>query len=321
MITDNLFDNVLVNPVVDQNANTLYIVSGYSTPAMVFNHFERLREMRRDITVHLLIGMAPLDGITRRNHDAFKQLMNQDLSEKFYCSYLSNMPAVHSKLYMWYRHDEPIVGFIGSANYTQRAFKGIVQNEALDNISPVEGKGYFDLLASRSVFCIHDDAELLAFATTPITPEQRQTTLPTDVIGLESQVVSLLNYRGEVSRSSGLNWGQRLRREPNQAYIPLKAEVVRSSFFPPRGQHFTVYTDDSRILICSRAQGDDEGKAIHTPHNNSLLGLYFRHRLGLQSGAYVALSHLESYGRTDVTFYKIDEESYYMDFSVPHVAT
>ena len=57
-------------------------------------------------------------------------------------------------------------------------------------------------------------------------------------------------------------------------------------------------------------------KAITTPASNALLGEYFRNRLGLANGAYVTVADLRSYGRTDVTFIKIDEEHYYMDFSI-----
>ena len=57
-------------------------------------------------------------------------------------------------------------------------------------------------------------------------------------------------------------------------------------------------------------------KAITTPDSNALLGEYFRNCLGLSNGAYVRKDDLLAYGRTDVTFYKIDEEQYYMDFSV-----
>ena len=54
---------------------------------------------------------------------------------------------------------------------------------------------------------------------------------------------------------------------------------------------------------------------MDTPHNNSLLGEYFRNRLGLPNGAFVTRQHLEDYGRIDVAFYKIDDENYLMDFS------
>jgi len=75
-----------------------------------------------------------------------------------------------------------------------------------------------------------------------------------------------------------------------------------------------VLTDDNKELICVRAQ--DDGKAIHTTLDNSLLGEYFRFRLGLPNGVFITKDHLLRYGRADVDFYKIDEETYLMDFSV-----
>ncbi|MDA3955804.1 MAG: NgoFVII family restriction endonuclease, partial [Oceanispirochaeta sp.] len=117
-----------------------------------------------------------------------------------------------------------------------------------------------------------------------------------------------------------LNWGhgeKRTRRNKNEAYIQLSPEVYKSDFFPKKGQHFTVVTDDSKLFICTRAQKKDtDGTAIETPHNNSLLGEYFRNRLGLVNGAFITKNELQQYGRTDVTFYKFDDENYYMDFEV-----
>ena len=125
--------------------------------------------------------------------------------------------------------------------------------------------------------------------------------------------VSFLARDGSLPAISGLNWGQRDGRDRNQAYIPLKAEIYNTSFFPPNTVHFTINTDDNKTLIATRAQ--DNGKAIHTPQNNSLIGEYFRMRLGLPNGAFITKDDLLSYGRTDVDFYKIDDETYYMDFS------
>jgi hypothetical protein len=39
-------------------------------------------------------------------------------------------------------------------------------------------------------------------------------------------------------------------------------------------------------------------------------------RLGVPLGEHVKMEHLLKYGRTDIDFYKIDDENYYMDFSV-----
>lgn len=132
--------------------------------------------------------------------------------------------------------------------------------------------------------------------------------------GLESVTLSLLCRTGETGTRSGLNWGQRAGREPNQAYIPLPASTARSGFFPLDKHHFSVLTDDGVNLILRVEQQND--KAITTPLNNSLLGEYFRRRLGMANGAYINKQDLENYGRTDVTFYRIDDEQFFMDFSV-----
>ena len=94
----------------------------------------------------------------------------------------------------------------------------------------------------------------------------------------------------------------------------MPAKVARSGFFPLEEKHFTVVTDDRHQLILRVQQQGD--KAITTPLSNAQLGEYFRNRLGLPNGAFITKKDLENYGRTDVTFYKLDDEQYYMDFSL-----
>lgn len=117
----------------------------------------------------------------------------------------------------------------------------------------------------------------------------------------------------EVPRVSGLNWGQRPGREQNQAYLPVPAYVQRSFFFPEIGIPFVMECDDGEVFQCVRAQAN--GKAIHTPLNNSLFGLYFRRRLGVPSGYTVRIEHLLSYGRRDVNVYRLEGSKYFLDFS------
>ncbi len=133
---------------------------------------------------------------------------------------------------------------------------------------------------------------------------------------LPSITVSFLSRDGSLPQRSGLNWGQRPEenRESNQAYIRLPVEIYRSGFFPSRGELFNVRTDDRHSFVCVRRQ--DNGKAIHTPSNNSIIGIYFRNRLGVPSGEPITLHDLLNYGRTDVTFYRINNQNYIMDFSV-----
>lgn len=320
LFTEDLFSKVLLQPA-NNNVSDLYIVSGYASSAMAFHHSEKLKEKQLDIKIHLIIGMAGSDGLSKTNHLGFKNLMENVLLEKFECSYLINHRPVHSKVYSWLQGDIPIKGFVGSANYSQKAFIGNLQREVATECSSLHAYEYYKSLIDGTLFCTHQDAEELIDIYSDnhiVSPSQKTKDGKNgdykSTLYLENKNVSLINRSGKISERSGLNWGQREIREPNQAYIPLKSELYRTDFFPPVGQHFTINTDDGKILLCSRAQ--QNGKAIHTPHNNSQLGEYFRNRLGVANGKLVTMDDLRNYGRTDIDFYKIDEENYFMDFSI-----
>jgi len=324
IITDDLFNEVLINPV-SNGGNNLFIVSGYATSAMAFHHLNFLKSKDIEINVNLIVGMCPTDGLSQSNHKGFQKLVNEDFSGRFLCNYITNPPSVHSKVYAWFQDDRPVSGFIGSANYTQNAFSNR-QKETLGICDPLQAKNYFDELESNSIYCNHPDTEnIVSIFNERVYARRRRTgaEITEAEIGIDQPVqeldnvtVSFLDRNGELPQRSGLNWGQRpeYRRNPNQAYIRLTADIYRTNFFPPVSVQFTLLTDDDKTLICTRAQ--DNGKAIHTPQNNSLLGEYFRNRLGVPNGAPVLLEHLTNYGRSDVTFFKVDSETYYLDFSV-----
>jgi hypothetical protein len=322
MLAKNLFDDVLLRPLKD-GSDKLCVVSGYATSAMAFHHLQEGQEFSKKFSVELIVGMCPKDGLSLSNHRGFQELVSVDYKGRFNCSYIYKAPAVHSKVYIWLKRNIPVRAFLGSANYTQNAF-GKTQREALAPCDPIKAYNYFRTLNSDSVFCTHPDVDALipVYDDKNYFGQQRIRTLADvtkytaeDTTGLSSIEISLLDRRDLLPCRSGLNWGQRPEehRNPNQAYIRLPSVVCASHFFPERGVHFTVLTDDGKVLICTRAQAN--GKAIHTPHNNSLIGEYFRNRLGLPSGTPVRKADLEKYGATRLKFLKIDEETYLMDFS------
>lgn len=326
MIHTRLFEDVLIEPAI-HGANKLYIISGYATSAMAFHHLNLLANRNILPEVHLLIGMSSVDGISESNHMGFKNLMENSYRGNFFCSYVFETPPVHSKVYSWYQDDRPVSGYAGSANYTQIAFSD-QQRETMEESDPGEGFDYFSDLEAESIYCIHPDSESIVqiyndnnyrrvIREENALQEQDGAFLRNSpsLAGLPHVCFSLLDRNGRLPQRSGLNWGQRPEehREPNQAYIKLPSSVYNTDFFPGRTVHFTVLTDDGMVLICTRAQ--DNGKAIHTPHNNSLIGEYFRNRLNLPNGSAVSLGDLQRYGRTDVCFYKIDDETYFMDFA------
>jgi hypothetical protein len=318
-----------MEPVANE-ADTLYIVSGYATAAMTFHHLEALKKRHeKNISINLIVGMCPDDGLSASNHKAFQQLSGVDFINRFICSYIIKTPQVHSKSYAWFKGDKPIIGFVGSANYTQNAFSKS-QRELLIPCDPELGLKYYNSLMSDAISCRHKKIEsYLEIYRDPSYGRRQRRRLeeqgltmiaPTrpDLQGLPAVKFSILDKAGKkLPQRSGLNWGQRpeLHREPNQAYIKLPSDIYKTTFFPPKTVHFSVLTDDNKVLICTRAQ--DNSKAIETPHNNSIIGKYFRNRLGVPLGEPVTLEDLIRYGRTDVAFYKIDDETYFMDFSVP----
>ena len=325
MLTENLFEKILIEPA-EQNFDTLYIVSGYASATMVSRHLDHLSRCKREVRIQLIVGMAIRDGISAKDHKGFRELASE-YKDVFLCGYVASNPPVHSKTYAWCNGDIPRLAFIGSANYTQAAFS-TSRREAMIEYDAERVRNYFDLIQRDTINCLDPRANnFIAIYSEPrysmrmplgnvaeSDKDEDTASIADDLTQLPRTSVSFLGNRGDLPQRSGLNWGQRAGREPNQAYIRLPIELTRTDFFPPRGEHFTILTDDNKALICVRRQ--DYGKAIHTPDNNSRMGLYFRHRLNVPEGMNIRKEDLEHYGRTDVDFYKIDEETYYMDFSV-----
>lgn len=126
--------------------------------------------------------------------------------------------------------------------------------------------------------------------------------------------IGLLSRAGIVPARSGLNWGQRPGRNGNEAYIALPVQHTKDGFFTEIGRPFKVSTDCGKTMTLVRCQ--QGGKALQSLPHNSLLGHYFRERLGVAPGALITKSHLLSYGRTDIEMTRISADEYLMNFGV-----
>ncbi len=304
MITKDLFQEVLVRPI-EEGATDLFIVSGYATASMVHRHLNEPAIKQVGAKVNLIYGMASVHGVSLADDAMFARLEEEG---NFKCHYRIDSPAVHSKMYVWSADNKPIKAFVGSANYTQRGFLAEQQQEeAMVELDPDDALDYFQSTLTGSMEIGHDDIE--EYVTLFSSPQQEGN-------DRDCVTLSLVTRRGIVARRSGLNWGQRPEehRNPNQAYLRISAEIARTGFFPPRAIQFTVHTDDGFTFIAVTAQDND--KAIHTPDGNHILGEYFRKRLAVQPGNPVSKQDLDNYGRIDVEFCKLDEETFFMDFSV-----
>lgn len=319
MIADNLYQKVLLEPL-RSGANRLLIVSGYAAATMASKHIVDALEINPDFELSLIVGMCAENGMDLSVHNGFLSLTENPVIANFECKYVYDRPAVHSKLYIWCEDEIPVSAYMGSANYTQPGFLSPNRQEILQACDPAMAMHCYEAVEPRTIYCSHGEVEDYIILTTKKTgfngiqadPEDEYQDAD-DRRAPSKVILSLLQKGGGVASRSGLNWGQRPGREPNQAYIPLPARIAKSRFFPLNKTHFSVMTDDRKFMILRVEQQND--KALTTPLNNSLLGEYFRNRLGLANGQFVHTEDLMRYGRTDIEFYKIDEETFYMDFS------
>ena len=314
-----LTKKILFNPALE-GADKLVILSGYATPNMASWLIKNLKlKKKHSIAIELYIGMTPYDGLSLGVHNGFLSIINEKLPKSvrsFTCSYLFEHP-VNSSVYLWLKGGKPYAAFTGSAYFTQRAFCSECE-ELMQDYDPNAAQEYISRCIGHSIYCNHAEVEeyITMRAAHPFLDDENNFTAGIDYDdSLETMTLSLLARNGTVAKTSGLNWGHRAKRNRNEAYIPLPSRKAKSGFFPCNKNHFTVITDDQKFLIMRVEQEND--KAITTPLSNALLGEYFRNRLDLPNGTFITKEHLEKHGRTDVTFVKLDEEQYYMDFSVP----
>lgn len=322
VILSNLADAVLFDPL-SRDVNELYIVTGYAAPNMLSWYLKNLyHRTRTPLSIRLIVGMVPYDGVSVSIHEGFLQLIRSekpqgiDLLE---CSYIYDAPAVNSNIFIWAKNGLPVRAYAGSAHFVQRSFVGNHRQEVMLDCDPCEAMDVYQSLIGRSIYANHAEIEEYIVINPSHPVLDRENNLVEGVDALEQQGyptihLSLVTKTGEPGVRSGLNWGQRPHRNPNEAYISLPSQIAKSGFFPLGKQHFTAITDDRHQLILRVEQQND--KAITTPARNSDLGEYFRNRLGLANGEFVTRAALDAYGRTDVSFVKLDEETYYMDFSI-----
>ena len=304
MLVKDLFNKVLIDPAKIPGVDRLRIVSGFATASMADWHMRCLRKIDRPVRIELIIGMTQREGIAKVQHLELRNLVKTlPYGMKFSCRYVVSGPDVHAKTFCWFSEDKPVAAFLGSANYTLTGF-GKHQVEAVAVADSKKIEQFQDMVLSRTADCFDKHIER----------EVNLTDISAGGRG-ESITLSLLDKRtNETHTTAGINWGQRPERErKNEAYISIPANIGRSGFFPERKERFTVLTDDGDIFMMVRAQAN--GKALHTTDDNAELGEYLRKRMGVTSGDYVTRQHLDNYGRTDVTFTKIENETYLMDFS------
>ena len=295
---------------------------------MVTRHFEvASKELGIDLAIDLHIGMTGRDGLSRSTLLGLQSIPRQIGERSFNCSLNTRGTSNHSKIYVWCNDSGPVEAYMGSSNYTQFGFgiseTSLTHKEVCVPIDPISGFDYVMASALGGIsYRSPDVGDFVDIFDEHLEPNQEldethSGTFSNEFVDLPL-VMTRASDRGEVHQKSGLNWGQREGRNPDQAYIPVPSTIAKSGFFPEKGVHFQVITDDGEAFICAVAQDGD--KAIETPSDNSILGKYFRKRLGLVTGTFIDKEHLAKFGSNVVRIFKENDECYRLSFQPGRMA-
>ena len=251
IIDEDLFDIVLLNPVSNYKADKLTIVSGYASASMLSQHLAELNDLGGNPTIDLTIGMASSDGITSAHHTAYQRL-HQHSNQNIRCRYYTKNSSVHAKVYVWSRHQRPVVAYAGSANYTHSGFRRGNRIEAMSEVDAKSAYEFCRKIHKGSQLCLLESITDFVQVHEPSKIVRSNIEVPR--IGESVRLSLLIKNTNDTPERSGLNWGQRPDRRPNEAYIPIPSKIYRTGFFPPIGERFIVQTDDHKTMEFVRAQ-------------------------------------------------------------------
>lgn len=307
-IHDDLYKTALLDPV-RLGGRQLFGVSGYASATFARRHLEELP----DFEINLIIGMPG----QKADVLAYQNLIRV-FGSRINVYYLNAPPPVHCKLYSWFDGVRAVIGFSGSANYSQYGFIAKDQINQLITTPPEQVRSVYRGLLSRSTPAQEIDPRE-ALPDRHEDQDDRSVEFGTIewVIPRKRVRISFLPRNGIFPQRSGLNWGQRpeYNRNPDQAYLSLRKDAREDGFLPPTAITFTLLTDDGKSFDCVVAQ--QGRKAVHSTNDNSELGKYFRERLGIPHGSLVTTGDLLRYGRTDYTLEKLNNETFLLDFAPP----
>lgn len=312
MISQEIMKAVLMDPA-REGGNELRIVSGYASPAMLESHLRMFQGEGLSVNIHLTIGM--LQGkLDEQNKASYLQVMSAEWggSKAASVSVISQGPSVHSKVYVWAGLSGFKKAFAGSANYSVSA---MLEEKTMEVCAEVNWQSASDYVRScernsQSINLVTATASSRlaepAFMLSDAAPEE------STIIRSEFIEIPLLVREGDIMQTpakSGINWGQREGREPNQAYLSLSPKI--RNFFPAPSVRFMVYTRRHGGFVAVRAQA--EGKALQSSTNNSILGLILRQALGVKEGAYVTTSDVRRAGMESLRCYRLVSGDFYLD--------
>ena len=318
-----------------KNAKNVTIASGYTSLDVIHEYYENFISIAKSGGVSkLLLGMAFYEGLTEKKLKALNKL-NTELQKFDHKSgvYVTNGRRYHGKVYHFQAQTYSQI-YVGSSNFSYSGIKGNIECiiPVIEKDQKITLEKFLDDLFSPSYSIKIDQAEITIpskktvisnkvdrewKALQKFDPKTIDTSkLPKFVFPLarvaEEEKSNLNVYfgKGRLNRKTGI-----IKPRPWYEIELIANKDLTSQPYYPRGD-FLAYTDDG-LIIPLRTQGDYY-KNIRSRKSLQILGIWLKGKLE-HSGALrkyepVTLDTLEEYGNDKLTFYKIEEGKFYLEF-------
>jgi hypothetical protein len=317
------------------NATDVSIASGY-TSLDILHAYEGafLKIASQGGVSKLLLGMAFYEGLGQKKLETVLQ-MNEKLSKFNNGSgvYVTNGRRYHGKVYH-FKNDDLSNVYVGSSNFSSSGTRGNI--ECTIPVESIDQKqsllSFLDDLYSPEYSIPIDRAEITVPNKKKIIQKSIEnywsslkTYNPKDI---EKSILPKFIFplsRVAEKEKSNLNvyFGKGRLNTKTRKITPrpwyeielIASNDLNSQVNYPKGD-FLAYTDDG-LIIPMRTQGDYH-KNIRSKESLQIFGIWLKGKLersgALQKYEPVNLDVLEEYGNDKLTFYKIDEGRYYMEF-------
>lgn len=324
------------------DADEFDIISGYLGPSAI----DGLLDSPYKCNIYI--------GMYGRNVDAIlhKTLIKYANESKIEIHYTSIM--IHSKCYIWSKNTNIVKTLIGSANFSTNGlytdFKETLSDVLKSDFEDTQH--YLRIIKDNSINIKEFDLpNKTVISNQVINGMSKSGDIHLSLLASRNGTRNILNistYKDNVPTSSGINWGfSNGLPKPNDAYFPISQKIIKDNpgMFQAKGKEnipVDVIWDDGTTMKMlfegtQPINGVDYPKQLASFNDKSLLGKYLRKRIGKKinqdlilpdinkerfkreaikyTDKLVTREHLESYGRLEVVIKKIQENTYYLDFS------
>jgi hypothetical protein len=301
-----------------RDATEFYAVSGYLGPDPVS------KLLNIDLKSSIIYGLQ---------RETPNIILHEQL-KKIHCNKVSifySDISSHAKCYLWLNGEKPVRGLVGSANFSTNG----LNNDFRETLIEVERqdlysvKAYIDIIKNSSKSC--DSVSIVD-----------RNSISSTIQNVECELELYDPSNGQVQEMSGLNWGfANANVTPNDAYIPIRTRHIRQFpelfqpvFFNPNDGHRSRSKEaveliwDDGVIMGALFEGSQPIDGLNYPKqissipNKNILGLYIRHRLGMQpvtnkkdNSEKINRHILDYYGRATIGIKLIQPGIYAADFS------